>query len=183
VLFPNTEVPFQIPRLGPAPGPDGLPKWKALMAHEGSPLEYSWKWNTPGSEADIRYSWEPFNPGSGRTTDSMNHAHSVDYMQRVGDFVPGADFSWAKTLLAEIESGDREASHFLHAVEFHRSQEFSFKSYFMPRNSQLLHAGDVSTMDEWWRAIEKLGGSVNACRDVLMNFIKNNPEGQAMVPV
>lgn len=152
------------------------------MAHEGSPLEYSWKWNTSGSEPDIRYSWEPFNPGSLRTTDPLNQSLSIDYMRRVGEVVPGVDFTWANQLLAEIESGDRAASHFLHAVEFHRTKEFTLKSYFMPRNSELLHEADHADYDEWWRAIENLG-STNASRDVLTHFLKNNPEGQAMVPV
>ncbi|KAI1752886.1 aromatic prenyltransferase [Xylaria castorea] len=169
-------------RLGPAPDANGCPQWTSLMAHEGSPLEYSWKWNTAGSEADIRYSWEPFNPGSRGTGDPLNHALSVSFMQRVGAVVPGVDFTWATKLLAEIETGHRAASHFLHAVEFHRTKEFTLKSYFMPRNSELLHEGDPTTLEEWWHAVEKLG-TVNASRDVLMDFIKNNPEGQVMVPV
>ncbi|KAI1169931.1 aromatic prenyltransferase [Nemania sp. FL0916] len=171
-----------IPRLGPAPDIYGYPQWTSLMAHEGSPLEYSWKWNTAGSEADIRYSWEPFNPATCGTSDPLNHALSVGFMQRVRAVVPGANFTWTTKLLAEIETGDRAASHFLHAVEFHRTKEFTLKSYFMPRNSELLHEGDLTTLEEWWHAIEKLS-PVNASRDVLMNFIKNNPEGQIMVPV
>ncbi|KAJ8107192.1 hypothetical protein ONZ43_g6811 [Nemania bipapillata] len=169
-----------IPRLGPAPGVDGCPKRTSMLTYDGSPLEYSWKWNTSESEPDIRYSWEPFNPGRG-TSDPLNHALSIDYMQHVRDLIPGVDFTLAKHLLAEIESGDRHASDFLHATEFNRDKNFSLKSYFFPRNAKPLQAGDSSTLMEWVQAIEKLG-TKNASLDLLIDFITNSSEGQVMVP-
>ncbi|KAI1810885.1 aromatic prenyltransferase [Poronia punctata] len=172
-----------VPRLGPAPGSDGLAKWTSFMAHEGSPLEYSWRWNSssPDSKPEIRYSWEPFNPGSGGTSDPSNHALSVDYMQKVAAVLPDVDFTWANHFLAEIEQGDRASSNFLHAVEFHREQPFDLKSYFLPRNLKLLEGGDSNTMEEWYRAIKKLSTHNPSC-DVMMDFLANSPEGKIMVP-
>ncbi|KAI1288308.1 aromatic prenyltransferase [Xylaria venustula] len=170
-----------VPRLGPAPSIDGRPKWNSLMAHEGSPLEYSWKWNTSDSKPDIRYSWEAFNPGSSGTNDPLNHVLSLDYMQHVPEILPDVDFTWANHFLAEIEQGSRAASNFLHAVEFHRSQSFLLKSYFLPRNVKLLEGGDSATMEEWNAAIQKLAKN-NMSLDSMTNFLTTNPEGKLMIP-
>ncbi|KAI0904216.1 aromatic prenyltransferase [Ustulina deusta] len=171
-----------IHQLGPAPGTDGRPKWNSLMAHEGSPLEYSWKWNTSGSEPDIRYSWEPFNPGDSSTEDPLNHALSIDYMQHVTEILPDVDFTWANHFLAEIEEGSRAVSKFLHAVEFHRSRSFLLKSYFLPPSVKLLlEDGDSKAIEEWNRAIGTLGTN-NASRDIMMDFLAKNSEGQMMIP-
>ncbi|KAI8933233.1 hypothetical protein NX059_009866 [Plenodomus lindquistii] len=169
------------PRLGPAPGDDGKSKWHSLMAHDGSPLEYSWKWNTSTGKPDVRYSWEPFNPGSGRTVDPRNHALSLDYMRTVKQVLPGADFTWITSLLEGIESGDQKASHFLHAVEYSQTKPFGLKSYFLPRDYKILQAGSATTMDEWDKVILKLNPN-NAGRDILMKFLSSNPQGKLLQP-
>ncbi|KAI5868213.1 aromatic prenyltransferase [Durotheca rogersii] len=171
-----------VPRLGPAPGADGLPKWKALMAHDGSPLEYSWKWNTTNSLPEVRYSWEPYNPGADSTANPRNHEVSLDYMKHISKVVPQADFTWARHFLSEIETGDRPTSNFLHAVEFHRKKPFDLKSYFLPRATKLLEGGDSGVMKEWDDAVVKLDPK-NPTREVLRKFLKTNPEGQALSPV
>jgi hypothetical protein len=152
------------------------------MAHDGSPLEYSWKWNTSNGEPDIRYSWEPFNPGSGTTADPQNHALSLDYMRKVTRVLPDVDFTWANFFLQEIETGDQPASRFLHAVEYNRTKKFGLKSYFLPRNYKLLEGGDSVTMKQWDESIVKLNPK-NAGRDTLMNFLGNNAEGKVLEPV
>lgn len=151
------------------------------MAHDGSPLEYSWKWNTSSGKPDVRYSWEPFNPGSGRTTDPQNHALSLDYMRTVKQVLPGVDFTWITSLLQEIEGGDQKASHFLHAVEYSQTKAFGLKSYFLPRDYKILQAGSATTMDEWDRVILKLNPN-NAGRDTLMKFLSGNPQGKLLQP-
>jgi hypothetical protein len=150
------------------------------LTYDCSPLEYSWKWNTSEGEPDIRYSWEPFNPGHG-TSDPLNHALSTDYMQAVKDLFPGTDFTLATHFLAEIERGDRVPAPFLQATEFHRRKNWGFKSYFFPRNAGWLRAGDSSTLGEWLQAIGKLNAN-NASRDLLVNFLENDANGQVMIP-
>ncbi|RHZ54023.1 uncharacterized protein CDV56_106189 [Aspergillus thermomutatus] len=44
-----------IPYLGPALRNDSRPNWKSLLGNEGSPIEYSWKWNTAKGKPDVRY--------------------------------------------------------------------------------------------------------------------------------
>ncbi|ERF75914.1 hypothetical protein EPUS_01280 [Endocarpon pusillum Z07020] len=51
---------WTLPSLGAAPRADGVPiKWKSLMSLDGSPIEYSWKWNTAtsGPAAVARVTW------------------------------------------------------------------------------------------------------------------------------
>lgn len=153
------------------------------MAHDGSPLEYSWKWNTTTSEPDIRYSWEPFNPGAESTGNTENHALSLDYMDKVPRVAPDVDFTWARYFLAELENdNDQPALRFLHAVEFNRTNVFGLKSYFLPRAYKLLEGGDSGTMAEWDAAVMKLDPT-NAGRKTLMEFLANNAEGQLLTPV
>jgi hypothetical protein len=156
------------------------------MAHDGSPLEYSWKWNTPTTAPEVRYSWEAYNPGSDSCLNPKNHALSLDYMCDVPQVVPQVDFTWSRHFLKMIERGDRPASNFLHAVEFHRdtcnsNSGLDLKSYFLPRNFKLLVGGELETQDEWDEAIEALDPE-NASHRALKEFLANNPEGKKMVP-
>ncbi|KAK1957516.1 aromatic prenyltransferase [Colletotrichum sublineola] len=152
-----------VPRLGPAPYPDGNPKFKSLIAYDGSPFEYSWKWNTTAGEPDIRYSWEAINSSSGTTADPLNHDPTLDYMEKVPVILPEVDFSWYRHFLAElynpdrsvyakeIEEGEPPATTLMHAVEYNRHASFGLKSK---------HPG----------------------RDALMHFLATSPEGQLMKP-
>lgn len=54
-----------MPRLGFAPTPDGQCFFKSLLVDDGSPMEYSWKWNTPTGEPEVRYTFEGIDSGSG----------------------------------------------------------------------------------------------------------------------
>lgn len=151
------------------------------MAHDGSPLEYSWKWNTPTTEPEIRYSWEAYNPGWDSCLNPKNHALSLEYMRDVPKVVPHVDFTWSRHFLKMIEAGDRRASNFLHAVEFHRSSGLDLKSYFLPRNFKLLVGGESETQDEWNDAISALDPN-NTSHHALKEFLANNAEGKQMVP-
>ena len=102
-------------------------------------------------------------------------------MRTVGDVLPGVDFTWINTLLREIEGGDQNASHFLHAVEYSQTKSFGLKSYFLPRDYKILQAGDTKTMDNWNEVISKLNPN-NAGRDTLMEFLSGNAEGKLLEP-
>lgn len=151
------------------------------MAHDGSPLEYSWKWNTATSEPEIRYSWEAFNPGEDSCLNPQNHALSLDYMRDVHRVVPNVDFTWSRHFLGLIEQGDRPASNFLHSVEYHRTQGIDLKSYFLPRNYKLLVGGESTTQAEWDEAITKLDPN-NESHQALKEFLANNEEGKGLIP-
>lgn len=183
----------KVPRLGPAPDTDGRPKFKSLVAYDGSPLEYSWKWNTTTGEPDIRYSWEAINNASGTAADPLNHDPSLEYMEEVVNVLPATDYTWYRHFLAELydpdrgvyakelEQGDPPATTLMHAVEYNKKVSFGLKSYFLTRKLHI--GGDPATLQEWDAAIVKLHpGKSHPGRDALMNFFTNSPEGQLMKP-
>jgi DMATS type aromatic prenyltransferase len=179
--------------LGPAPHPDGSPAFKSLIAYDGSPLEYSWKWNTSKGEPDIRYSWEAIGPKAGTAADPLNHDPSLDYMEKVTRALPNANFSLYRYFLAqlydpdrtvyakELEQGDPPATTLMHAVEYNKKKSFGLKSYFLPR--KLFLGGDPATMQEWDAAIRKLNpDGKHPGRDALITFLATSPEGRLMKP-
>ncbi|CAN8095471.1 unnamed protein product [Discula destructiva] len=180
-----------VPRLGPAPDADGRAEWKSLMADDGSPLEYSWKWNTTTSKPDVRYSWEPFESGSdsSSTIAHESHAVSLDYMKKVPQVVSDTNFTWTRHFLSELElhriqAHDSESGtlRLFHAAEFNRTKQIGLKTYFLPPKYRVLKGGDETTLEEWDAAIIKLDPK-NAGRRMLMDFLTNNVEGQVMSPL
>jgi hypothetical protein len=135
----------------------------------------------PGSKPEVRYSWEPLNPGSGTTSDPLNHTISLDYMHHVPRTIADVDFTWARHFLSQIEQGNKKASRFLHAVEYHHAGQSDLKSYFLPRNYKLPQGGDPTTLGEWKKAIKQLDPR-NANCDVLMEFLEKNSEGRLLTP-
>ena len=165
--------------------------FKSLVSYDGSPLEYSWKWNTTGGEPDIRYSWEAINSASGTAADPLNHDPTLDYMAKVSSVLPDADFTWYRHFLAELynpdravyakelENGDPPATTLMHAVEYNKNASFGLKSYFLPM--KLFQGGDPATLQQWDNAIVKLHpGRSHPGRDALMNFLATSAEGQLM---
>lgn len=179
-------IPPKVPRLGPAPDADGRLQWKSRIADDGSPLEYSWKWNTTTSKPDVRYSWEPFQPGlSSASSVTEKHAVSLGYMHLMPSVVPYVDFSWTRYFLAELERGgiEQRALKMFHAVDFHRSKQFGLKSYFLSRSLKVREDGDDDgTLEEWDAAILKLDPS-NIGRRMVMDFLKTNAEGRLLTPM
>ncbi|KAI9677128.1 MAG: hypothetical protein M1822_008237 [Bathelium mastoideum] len=182
-----------VPRLGPAPRPDGCAAFKSLIAYDGSPLEYSWKWNTTTGEPDIRYSWEAIGPKSGTAADPLNHDPSLDYMDKVPSVLPGVDFSWFRFFMQniynpdrsfyakELEQGEPPATTLMHAVEYNKEKSFGLKSYFLARKLHL--GGDPNTTKEWDDAIVKLSpDGDHPGRDALQRFLTTSPEGRLMKP-
>lgn len=182
-----------MPYLGPAPKYDGTPIFRSLIAYDGSPFEYSWKWNTSSGSPDIRYSWEPIGPKSGSLEDPLNHDPSLEYMGRVTKVLPKANFSMFRRYLTEVYNpdravyaeelaqGDPPATTLMHAVEYNKTKEFGLKSYFLAGKLHL--GGDPLTNQHWDNAVVKVNaGRPTKGRDALQYFIANSPEGRLMKP-
>ena len=58
--------------MGPAPVSNRKLKWKTLLGLEGSPIEYSWKWNTKSSEPDVRLTMEAIGLYTATAKDPLN---------------------------------------------------------------------------------------------------------------
>jgi hypothetical protein len=152
------------------------------MSQDCSPLEYSWKWNAPGSQPEVRYSWEPYNPGQDSCVNPLNHKHSHEYMRDIKRVVPHVDFTLCQHFLDILEQGDQPTSNLLHAVDQPRSEGFDLKSYVTPRDFKIPVDRDSITKREWHEAIEKLNPD-NASHKALKEFLETNPEGKLMSPL
>ncbi|EER38497.1 dimethylallyl tryptophan synthase GliD1 [Histoplasma capsulatum H143] len=142
---------------------------KSLIAYDGSPLEYSWKWNTRTGEPDIHYSWEAI--GKDSAVDYLWYRQFLTEIYR-----PDREF-YAK----ELEAGEPPATTLMHAVEYNKEASFGLKSYFLARKPFI--GGDPATTQEWDDAIMKLNrGKAHPGRDALMHFLANSPEGKLMKP-
>lgn len=167
--------------------------FKSLVTYDGSPLEYSWKWNTTNGEPDIRYSWEAISETSETAADPLNHDPTLEYMDRVVSVLPGADYTWHRHFMAELynpdrsayarelEQGDPPATTLMHAVEYNKKASFGLKSYFLPR--KWFQGGDPATLQEWDAAIVELSpDGYHPGRDALMRFLSTSAEGRLMRP-
>ncbi|KAI1124398.1 dimethylallyl tryptophan synthase GliD1 [Nemania abortiva] len=179
-----------VPYMGPKPAADGSLKWQSLLGVEGSPIEYSWKWNTPTKEPDVRYTMEPINRFTGTAMDPLNQAPSREMLYRISEAVPTVDLTWVNHFFAtlydhdvskyvkEAEAGAHFSTTVMHAAEF-LPKGLSMKTYFIPR--VLGQTEGQITLARWEESLNKLDPN-NPARNVLNEFLKTNPEGQLLSP-
>lgn len=161
---------WTVPYMGLAPGSSSrasneLP-WKSLLALDGTPIEYSWKWNTskPGSTPNVRYVVEPIGRYAGTELDPLNQQASSELLFRLKKVLPGMDNTWAYHFLATLFDHDHavfagEAAKGGHlgtsvqlAVEFNH-QATAIKSYFFPRKYG--QAG-LMPLRQWQECVDEL---------------------------
>ncbi|ROV98477.1 hypothetical protein VPNG_08538 [Cytospora leucostoma] len=178
-----------VPYMGPKPKPDGSLQWPSLLGVEGSPMEYSWKWNTPTSEPDVRFTMEAINRFAGTSLDPLNQTASREMLHRISEAVPTIDLTWVNHFFAtlfdhdiskynaEAAAGAHFATSVCHAVEF-LPKGLSLKTYFVPR--RLGHEGQIP-LALWEESLGKLNPD-SAARATLYDFLNNNPEGKHLSP-
>jgi len=178
--------------LGPAPGDSSRPKWKSLLGNEGSPIEYSWKWNTAKGKPDVRYCIEAIGPYAGRALDPLNQDGSLELLHRLEEVVPTVDLTWTNHFIAtlfdhnrgkyaaEAESGAQFTSTIFIAPEWLETG-FNIKTYFLPR----LLGGTVNakglTLAQWEESFSQLDPT-NEARQLMSDFLANDPVGQSLTP-
>lgn len=178
--------------MGPAPRKDGRLKWNSLLGNEGSPIEYSWKWNTAKGKPDVRYCVEAIGPYAGRALDPLNQDATLEMLHRLQDVVPTVDLAWTNHFAATLFDHNRgkyakEAANGAHftstmfvAPEWLKTG-FSMKTYFLPR----LVGGTVNakglTLAQWEDSFAQLD-PVNVARKATFEFLANDPEGQFLTP-
>lgn len=177
--------------MGPKPAPDGSLKWQSLLGVEGSPMEYSWKWNTPTSEPDVRFTMEAINQFTGTAMDPLNQTASREMLHRIAEAVPTIDLTWVNHFLATLYDHDNAkyveeaaaGAHFtstvLTAAEF-LPRGLSMKTYFLPR--RLGQTEGQIPMAQWEESLVKLDPNSEA-RAALHKFLNNNPEGKLLSPL
>ncbi|KAI1109050.1 dimethylallyl tryptophan synthase GliD1 [Nemania sp. NC0429] len=181
------------PYFGPGPGPKGPAVWASLLGPDGSPIEYSWKWNEKVSgHPAIRYSIEPISRAAGTTLDPLNQLAASEMLHRLAVQVPGVNLQWTEHFLAtlfdhdkakyaqEAAAGAHYTTTFMLAAEFNPSAPMSFKSYFIPR--KLGQGKGLIPLPLWKNSLVQLQPE-NTARDLVYDFIETSPEGPKMVPM
>ncbi len=177
--------------MGPAPDADGSLKWLSLLGVEGSPMEYSWKWNTATKEPDVRFTMEAIGKFAGSAMDPLNQVATREMLHRIAEVVPTVDLSWVNHFFATLFDHDlsgyaKEAAagaHFsttvANAAEF-LPRGLSIKTYFVPR--RLGQTEGQIPLALWEESLAKLDPN-SAARAVLNNFLSNNSEGKHLTPL
>ena len=177
--------------MGPAPAADGSLKWKSLLGVEGSPMEYSWKWNTPTSKPDVRFTMEAINQFTGSAMDPLNQDASREMLHRLEAAVPSVDLTWINHFLATLYDHDRRkyvqeaeaGAHFtttiMTAAEF-LPKGLNMKTYLIPR--KLGQTEGQVPMKVWEDSLMQLDPN-NAARAAMHEFLNNNAEGKLLSPL
>ncbi|KAK3936140.1 tryptophan dimethylallyltransferase-domain-containing protein [Diplogelasinospora grovesii] len=181
---------YTVPYMGPKPGADGSLKWPSLLGVEGSPMEYSWKWNTPTSDPDVRFTMEAINQFAGSAMDPLNQTATREMLHRIAETVPTIDLTWVNHFFATLYDHDisayvaegKKGAHFtttvVNASEF-LPRGLSIKTYFVPR--RLGQTEGQIPLALWEESLAKLDPDSKA-RRVLNEFLATNAEGQHLTP-
>ncbi|KAJ5150459.1 uncharacterized protein N7500_010648 [Penicillium coprophilum] len=180
-----------VPYLGPSPGPNSSVQWKSLLGVEGSPIEYSWKWNTPsGSKPDVRYTMEAISPFSGTSLDPLNQQATIEMLHRIASVVSSVDLTWTNHFLATLFDHDRAkyaqeaaaGTHFATSIVVAAEwlpRGLSLKTYFVPR--RLGQKDGMLPLAEWEESLALLAPTCPA-RAAMHEFLSTSPEGSALNP-
>ncbi|KAL9123288.1 MAG: hypothetical protein Q9187_000160 [Circinaria calcarea] len=176
-----------VPRLGPCASPSQTPKWKSLLTVDGTPIEYSWKWNTVYGVPDVRYTMEPIGSLTGTSIDPLNQDSTKDLLYKLSLAMPSLDLTWFHHFAAAFYDSDKQKyatepdAHLTTtmslAFEF-LEKGLTVKTYFAPK--KLGQKGPVG-LDIWENAVRGIAPA-NASLDKVFSFIKTDVEGSLLQP-
>ena len=177
-----------VPRLGPRLPPNGSPAWKSLLTVDGTPIEYSWKWNTKDGAPDVRYTMEPIGNFAGTVLDPLNQESTFELLYQLGRVMPSLDLKWFRHFANAFFDTDKEAyatqtegrlvSTLALAFEFLKTG-LSVKAYFGPK--KLGQMNGPPPMDVWANAV-KGAAPESSTMDNVVQFCKTDPEGSLLQP-
>lgn len=178
--------------MGPAPKQNGQLQWNSLLGNEGSPIEYSWKWNTPNGKPDVRYCIEAIGPYAGRALDPLNQDGSLEMLHRLAEIVPTVDLAWTNHFVdtlfdhnrgkyaVEAANGTRFTSTIFIAPEW-LEKGFNIKTYFLPRRLGGTVNAKGLTLTQWEESFAQLDPR-NEARKAMFDFLNKDPQGQSITP-
>ncbi|KAI0972482.1 dimethylallyl tryptophan synthase GliD1 [Xylaria arbuscula] len=184
-----------IPLMGPKPGVDGVipGRWKSLLQADGTPIEYSWRWNTSRSRPIIRYAMEPIGEHAGTELDPLNQQATRQALYQLSQAFPETNLEWTdhffstlfdhdNTKLAQEDAaGAKLTTSTMIGVDFVASG-MAFKTYFQGRK---LNQPGFMPFEDWIVAIQPLlsekgemgtRGGLGA----LLDFLNSNLHGQPL---
>lgn len=177
-----------VPRLGPRLPLNGSPKWKSLLTVDGTPIEYSWKWNIQGGAPDVRYTMEPIGNFAGTVLDPLNQDSTKEMLYQLSKVMPSLDLKWFRHFANAFFDTDKESyatqtegrlvSTLALAFEFLKGG-LSIKAYFGPKKIGQMNG--PPPMDVWADAV-KGAAPESTTMDGVMQFCKTDPEGSLLQP-
>ena len=178
-----------VPRLGPCPSTKGNLKWKSLLCVDGTPIEYSWKWNTANGFPDVRYTVEPIGQFTGTLLDPLNQESTKELLYQLSLIMPSIDLTWFHHFSTAFYNGEKdkyvtEAMAGAHLTTT-MSLAFEFlkkglvvKCYFAPK--RLGQTGPMA-LDSWANALRGIAPN-NEGLEKVVHFLKTDAEGQTCTP-
>ncbi|KAL3477681.1 tryptophan dimethylallyltransferase-domain-containing protein [Aspergillus californicus] len=181
---------YAAPYLGPAPRAYGYTtQWKSMLQLDGTPFEFSWRWNTPDGAPDVRIGLEPIGPMAGTALDPLNHSSTREVLHKLSSAVPGVDLTLTHHFLStlfdhdyakyaeEVAGGAQIGTSLTFSLDFLRDST-GIKTYFQPR---MLNQHGSLDIPRWEAAFQKLHPDAPS-RLALYEFIENSQEGKLLEP-
>lgn len=175
-----------IPRLGKAPPTSGLPHWQSSLTEDGTPIEYSWKWNTADETPEIRYSFEAIGDQTGTDQDPLNKVAANTFFDQLKPLLPSLDTTWLDQFADLLCSYDKESfgtaplykrGSILIALE-HLSNDIGAKAYLLPTRRT---PSDHPTFARISSAVRTVTPE-NQALDEIMAFVSSNAYGATLRP-
>ncbi|OCK77494.1 aromatic prenyltransferase [Lepidopterella palustris CBS 459.81] len=175
-----------LPRLGDAPSPDAFAHWKSLLTNDGSPLEYSWKWNSKDGNPEIRYCIEAIGSQAGKSEDPVNYFETEKLLLQLAPVLPGLDLTWFEHFTKAFDmhretntNGKPEGPRTSMFIAFeHLDDRVVVKTYFLPSEDG---RGSPPTFATFANAARTLSSNTKALEEVL-KYVSSDPHGSTLIP-
>ncbi|KAL2811620.1 tryptophan dimethylallyltransferase-domain-containing protein [Aspergillus granulosus] len=181
---------YAAPFLGPVPqGNNGQSNWKSLLQLDGTPFEFSWRWDNSEGGPAVRIALEPIGSMAGTALDPLNHLTTHEVLYKLTSAVPGADLAWTHHFMATLFDHDyakyiEEASigtsigtSLLLSLDFLQDST-RITTYFQPR---MLNQPASLDIPQWEASFQQLH-PVAPSRRALHDFLTSNTEGKFLKP-
>nr|DAD54580.1 TPA_asm: DMATS-type prenyltransferase [Fusarium equiseti] len=180
-----------LPRVGPLNKGEKFnspSRYTSLLTDDGTPFEYSWKWNNSTSSPDIRYCIEAIGSHTGSSTDPYNYLETEKLLtQDLASCVPGLDLTWFHHFVKafgidqrQMASNNPDAPKANMFVAFEHVQKgVVVKAYFLPAAEA--GSGGPPTFETFASATRGVLNNT-AALDASLDFVKNNEMGIDLVP-
>ncbi|KAF4415038.1 prenyltransferase [Fusarium acutatum] len=188
ILFLYAKV---LPRVGPLNKGGKLnspSRYTSLLTDDGTPFEYTWKWNSSTSSPEIRYCIEAIGSHTGVPTDPYNNLETEKLLtQDLASCVPGLYLTWfhhfAKAFginQRQVASDNPNAPKASMFVAFeHVLKGVIVKAYFLP--SAEAGSGGPPTFETFASAARGVLTHA-AALDAALDYVQNNAMGIDLVP-
>lgn len=189
LLFLHAKV---IPRVGTLyqrAKPDWPSRYASLLTDDGSPFEYSWKWNSASSSntPEVRYCIEAIGPHTGTRDDPYNYIETEKLMvDGLAHSIPELDLTWfrhfAKALKFDAPKSipsNPEAPPATMFVAFeHTVKAIVVKAYFIPSSD-----GDSAGPPTFGTFADAARGVIanTDALDAVMSYVKDDDVGSTLM--